>query len=337
MTLLRAARGLATRAARPVFFCNDHWEYPLPTNHRFPMDKYRLVREQLEREGLDATFRKSPLASVRDLKSTHCGAYCERFVSGALTKAENRNIGFPWSRAGVNRALSSTGGTVAAAAALAEAMRGGDDAPRIAGHVAGGTHHAFFDRGEGFCVFSDIAVAANVLLRDYADVVAKILIVDVDVHQGNGNAVLFEREPAVTTFSMHCAANYFSDVETSDVDVEVPSGARDDEYLRLLKSYLPLLARMKPDVVFLQAGVDISEHDRLGKLAVSLAGIRRRNALLYDVFLRAGARVVVTMGGGYPRDLDPASPPYRATVDAHADVYREAVAAQARYLARTSA
>lgn len=331
MTLLRAARGLATRAARPVFFCNDHWEYPLPTNHRFPMDKYRLVREQLEREGLDATFRKSPLASVRDLKSTHCGAYCERFVSGALTTAENRNIGFPWSPAGVNRALSSTGGTVAAAAALAEAMRCGDDAPRIAGHVAGGTHHAFFDRGEGFCVFSDIAVAANVLLRDYGDVVEKILVVDVDVHQGNGNAKLFEGAPAVTTFSMHCDGNYFSEKRASDVDVEVPAGAGDGEYLRLLKSYVQMLAGGGADVVFLQAGVDPSEHDRLGKLRLTADGLRRRNKLLLDAFLRKGSSVVVTMGGGYPKNLDPASPEYRAIVEAHADVYREAVSASARH------
>ena len=324
---VRRARGLATR---PVFYYNDVWEFPLPENHRFPMAKYRLVREALQAEGVAAAFEPSPLASLTDLTTTHCRAYCERFVGGKLTAAENRNIGFPWSPAGVNRALSSTGGTVAAARAVADARRAGGGL-RVAGHVAGGTHHAFFDRGEGFCVFSDIAVAANVLLRDYGDVVEKILVVDVDVHQGNGNAQLFEGETAVTTFSMHCDGNYFSEKRASDVDVEVPVGAGDGEYLRLLKSYVQMLAGGGADVVFLQAGVDPSEHDRLGKLRLTADGLRRRNKLLLDAFLRKGSSVVVTMGGGYPKNLDPASPEYRAIVEAHADVYREAVAASARH------
>ncbi|KAH8073518.1 protein deacetylase [Aureococcus anophagefferens] len=242
---VRRARGLATR---PVFYYNDVWEFPLPENHRFPMAKYRLVREALQAEGVAAAFEPSPLASLTDLTTTHCRGYCERFVGGKLTAAENRNIGFPWSP------LAST--------AL------------VAGHVAGGTHHAFFDRGEGFCVFSDIAVAANVLLRDYGDVVEKILVVDVDVHQGNGNAKLFEGAPAVTTFSMHCDGNYFSEKRASDVDVEVPAGAGDGEYLRLLKSYVQMLAGGGADVVFLQAGVDPSEHDRLGKLRLTADGYR---------------------------------------------------------------
>ncbi|KAK7249995.1 protein deacetylase [Aureococcus anophagefferens] len=256
---VRRARGLATR---PVFYYNDVWEFPLPENHRFPMAKYRLVREALQAEGVAAAFEPSPLASLTDLTTTHCRGYCERFVGGKLTAAENRNIGFPWSPA--------------APTAL------------------------------GFCVFSDIAVAANVLLRDYGDVVEKILVVDVDVHQGNGNAKLFEGAPAVTTFSMHCDGNYFSEKRASDVDVEVPAGAGDGEYLRLLKSYVQMLAGGGADVVFLQAGVDPSEHDRLGKLRLTADGLRRRNKLLLDAFLRKGASVVVTMGGGYPKNLDPA-------------------------------
>ncbi|KAJ1455910.1 hypothetical protein M885DRAFT_440402 [Pelagophyceae sp. CCMP2097] len=328
-TLKRAATSPALQTAAkasPTFFYNDVYEFPMPPGHRFPMQKYRLVRLDLAEQFGDATLLKvSPLASERDLLTTHCPDYVSRFLAGALSPMENRRIGFPWSPAGVARALSSTGGTIAAAVQIGEALRNAKDDCVVSGHVAGGTHHAFFDRGEGFCVFSDIAVAANVLKRDYGDVVRKILVLDLDVHQGNGNAKLFQNDASIYTFSMHCAANFFSEKELSDCDVEVPAGAGDEEYLRLLKSYLPMLTAWKPDVVFFQAGVDVSEHDRLGKLQVTREGLRKRNALVFQTFLRCNASIVVTMGGGYPKDLDEDSDAFRGIVGAHADVYLQAV------------
>mmetsp|Transcript_3286 Transcript_3286/g.10834 ORF Transcript_3286/g.10834 Transcript_3286/m.10834 type:complete len:301 (+) Transcript_3286:154-1056(+) len=299
------------------------------------MEKYRIVRELLEAELPEAAFVVSPAASKRDLLSTHCERYVGRFLAGDLTREENRRIGFPWSEAGAGRALSSTGGTIAAATTLAEALRRRDGLPLMTGHIAGGTHHAYFDRGEGFCVFNDIACAANVLLRDFADVVRKVLIVDLDVHQGNGNANLFANDDRVFTFSLHAAANVFSRKETSDLDCELPSGADDDAYLRVLRTYLPLLQNLDPDIVFYQAGVDPSEHDRLGKLDVSRKGLQKRNHLLFSAFERRNIPVVVTMGGGYPRDLDASSTAFTEIIQAHADVYRAAAASARRRRQRT--
>jgi acetoin utilization deacetylase AcuC-like enzyme len=200
-------------------------------------------------------------------------------------------------------------------------------AARVSGHFAGGTHHAFYDRGEGYCVFSDIAVAANIAITSYA-YVGKILIVDLDVHQGNGNAVLFQNNNRVHTFSMHCSGNYFSEKQTSDYDVEVPPGTGDEEYLRLLESSLPpVFDAVRPDLVFYQAGVDILARDKLGKLKVSREGVQTRNKVVYRLCREHGARLVVTMGGGYPQQHDPESEAFRHTVQAHADVYRNCLEA----------
>jgi acetoin utilization deacetylase AcuC-like enzyme len=194
---------------------------------------------------------------------------------------------------GVNRSLSSVGGTVEAMHSVCS--RGA----QAAGHLAGGTHHAFFDRGEGFCVFSDIAVAANVALRSYPSI-RKILIIDLDVHQGNGNAVLFKGNDSVFTFSMHCAGNYFSKRELSSVDVELPVGTRDQEYLAAVNDWIPRIVRdFKPDLAFYQAGVDILHNDKLGKLRVTRAGAQNRNSIVFDTLKKAGTKTVVTMGGGY--------------------------------------
>ena len=172
-------RGLTRAAALPLFY-NDLYEVPLPPNHRFPMAKYRLVREGLQRELAPsrlAGFHPSPLVSVAELTTTHCPQYVARYVEGRMSVSENRRVGFPWSDASVKRSLSSTGGTVAAARAVL------DGRSAIAGHIAGGTHHAFYDRGEGFCVFNDIAVAANVALREHGNWLRRVLVVDLDVHQ----------------------------------------------------------------------------------------------------------------------------------------------------------
>eukprot|EP00752_Nemacystus_decipiens_P011629 g10324.t1 len=327
-----------TAAARPrgsdlPLFYNDVYRVELPEGHRFPMEKYRLVREGLQGALKNASFSVSPVATMEDLCTTHDRRYVQRYFDGHFTDRENRTVGFPWSEASVRRSLSSVGGTVGAMHAvcaggeLRDRLAGaaGPPPPLMSGHIAGGTHHAFFSRGEGFCVFSDIAVAANVALRDYPETVRQILIVDCDVHQGNGNAVLFRSKPAVFTFSVHCKANYFSEKEQSDLDVEVDEGVGDEEYLRLLEERIPTLVdQVRPDLIFYQGGVDPLEHDRLGRLNLTREGLRRRNRLVYATALERGIPTVITMGGGYPTDLNPGSESFGHIVRSHRDVYEDA-------------
>lgn len=324
---LLSPRRLSTsklQSSKVSLFYNDIYEQPLPAGHRFPMEKYRKVRQTLQSELANAVvFHESPLVSEEELATTHCRGYINKFLTGAnMTDLEIRKIGFPWSKEGTYRALSSVGGTLAATRSVCS------NQAVAAGHIAGGTHHAFFDRGEGFCVFSDIAVAANVALKEFASSVKKVLIIDLDVHQGNGNAKLFADNDAVFTFSMHCLGNYFSQKQESDMDVEVPPNTGDEEYLQTLSSLLPsLFADVKPDLVFFQAGVDVFGGDRLGKLALTREGLQRRNRLVYAAARAAGAMVVTTMGGGYPRSDDPESDNYKAVLECHADCYRQLVAA----------
>ena len=323
----------AHRPPLPLYY-NDHYEVDLPDKHSFPMRKYRFVREALQRElgpaGL-ATFTPSPLVDRADLRTVHTEEYVRRFLTNGLSKDENRRIGFPWSPQSVDRALSSTGGTVAATHAV---CRPGATA-RVSGHLAGGTHHAFADRGEGFCVFNDIAVAAMVALRDYSRDVRRVLIVDLDVHQGNGCAAIFASEPRVTTFSAHCEGNFFSSREISDSDLELPVGTSDDAYIDALRDALPaLFYQTAPQLTFFQAGVDPHRSDRFGKLSLTSAGLKRRNRLVFDLASAHGSRLVVTMGGGYPKDLDVSSDPFRDVVQAHMDVYRAAASSHHAQLAR---
>ena len=330
-------RGVATAAvvaAPPCkFFYNDVYEVELPPGHRFPMAKYRLARERLQAElggsaGL-ATFEVSPLATSDELVTTHDDCYVKRYLEGEFTAKENRRVGFPWSEASVARSLSSVGGTVAAARAVVSP--GG---PRFAGHIAGGTHHAFADYGEGFCVFSDIAVATNVVLQEAEDVVERVLIVDLDVHQGNGNAVLLQNEYRAFTFSVQCRQNLFSAEQHSDLDIYLPAGAGDDEYLAALVESLPaVFVRFEPCLVFFQSGVDPLASDRLGKLQLSRAGLRARNDLVYNLTLEQpnAPGLVITFGGGYPKDLGPESGAFQEVVEAHSDVYRGAAQKLAEY------
>jgi acetoin utilization deacetylase AcuC-like enzyme len=304
----------------PIYY-NDVYHVPLPKNHRFPMEKYGKVRTMVQDElngfandsVLRPDFRVSPIVSVVDLTTTHCPDYIARFISGDQSSDEQRNVGFPWSAASVQRTLSSTGGTVAAAL---DAVQHGS----WACHVAGGTHHAFYNRGEGFCIFSDMAVAANVILRDYYDSssfqIRRILLLDLDVHQGNGNAVLFQHNPNVFTFSLHCAGNYFSTKQQSDLDIELPRDCNDQTYLATLHHWLQRLRREAGgfDLIFYQAGVDIHQNDRLGRMAITAEGIQKRNQLVFDFMAQTPA--VICMGGGYPRGDD-----WSTVLAAHAAVY----------------
>lgn len=324
---------------RPFFpiYYNDVYEVPLPPNHRFPMKKYRQVRkivqEQIasipegERERIQYEFCVSPLVTKEDLITTHSLEYVDRYLLGDLTPEEIRNVGFPWSLEGVNRSLSSTGGTVAAAISVCQARRRqlseqneNNMKPLWSAHIAGGTHHAFEDRGEGFCVFSDIAVAANVALKLFPDTVRRILIIDLDVHQGNGNAVLFRDKNDVFTFSLHCSANYFSKKETSDLDIELPPDCNDETYLSTCNHWLNRISRDagKFDLIFFQAGVDILSDDRLGRMLISQQGLERRNRMVFDFAHKMGVPLCITMGGGYPRK------DWAPILNAHANVYLQA-------------
>lgn len=342
-------------SARPYFpiFYNDVYEVKLPANHRFPMEKYRKVRlmvqerisslSQEHQHAVECDFRVSPLATFDELTLTHDVNYVRRFLNGDMTEAEIRNAGLPWSLAGVDRALSSTGGTLAAAVAAVEEWQPqekvlqphSDAEPTLprrlcwSAHIAGGTHHAFADHGEGFCIFSDIAVATNVVLQRFPSIVKNILILDLDVHQGNGNAVLFQGRPEVFTFSLHCGANYFSAKQESDLDIELPAGSTDETYLMTLHHWLRRIKEEstgKFDLIFFQAGVDVLEEDRLGRLALTQKGVQRRNDLVFQFAQDLNIPLVITMGGGYPRSND-----WTPILHAHANVYLQAHQFLGRY------
>jgi len=298
-------------------FYSDTFVLPLPQEHRFPMAKYRLLRERLLADGvLDQSELCVPAAAtVDELLLVHAPAYVDAVTHGTLDGHAQRRVGFPWSPEMVERSRRSVGATIAASR---EAV-GPPGHFVVAANLAGGTHHAFADRGEGYCVFNDVAVSARVLLRDR--LVDRAAVIDCDVHQGNGTASIFRGDPAVFTFSMHGARNFPFRKETSDLDIEFADGASDDEYLGALASHLPaVLDRERPNVVFYLAGADPYEGDRLGRLKITIAGLRERDRVVFEECRLRGIPVVVTMSGGYSPDID-------AIVTIHANTIREAVAA----------
>lgn len=297
-------------------WASDHYDVPLPPGHPFPLAKYAALRERLLAEGVlapDEVTRSEP-APVEWLLRAHDPRYVERSLAGALDPAEVRRIGMPWSEAFVTRARAALYGTVMAArAALVHG---------VAGNLAGGTHHAFRDRGEGYCLFNDVATAIAVL-RDEGHA-ARPFVVDLDVHQGNGTAAMFADDPTVFTFSIHGAGNYPLLKERGTFDLELPDATEDAAYLDALRAHLePALDTHAPDLVFYQAGVDALAGDRLGRLALTHDGLRARDALVFQELERRGVPVVVTLGGGYGRDL-------AQSVAAHANVWRQARAARDR-------
>ncbi|WP_128543596.1 histone deacetylase family protein [Larkinella soli] len=271
---------------------NPIYRHPLPEGHRFPMSKYELIHDQLLYEG---TLRPENFFSPRPVEDrwvlgVHTEDYVRRLKTLTVPPAMIRRIGFPLSAGLISREWIITQGTIDCSLI---ARRDG-----VALNVAGGTHHAFPDRGEGFCLLNDVAVAASYLLEN--GLARKILIIDLDVHQGNGTAVIFRQEPRVFTFSMHGRDNYPLHKETSDLDIEIPTGTTDDPYLNRLYDTIPfLLKEQKPDFLFYISGVDILETDRLGKLKISRDGCRQRDAYIFGEALRAGLPIAVSMGGGY--------------------------------------
>ncbi|MBO2009995.1 histone deacetylase [Hymenobacter negativus] len=286
------------------------YAHALPVGHRFPMLKYELLPEQLLYEGTataDDFFVAMP-PPIEDILRVHQADYYQRLRLGQLTRQEERATGFPWSEALFQREITILGGTIEGARlALAHG---------VAFNIAGGTHHAFRARGEGFCLLNDQAAAAAWLLaHGHA---RRVLIVDLDVHQGNGTAEIFRHEPRVFTFSVHGARNYPARKETSDLDLPLPDDTDDASYLKLLAETLPrLLDEVKPDFVFYLAGVDVLATDKLGHLALSRAGCRQRDELVLNLCHRHQLPVQVSMGGGYSEHI-------ADIVEAHANTYRVA-------------
>jgi acetoin utilization deacetylase AcuC-like enzyme len=286
------------------------YAHPLPEGHRFPMLKYELIPGQLLHEGSigkENIFSPAPCPDDVVLW-THDAQYLHDLKALALTPQHVRRIGFPLSTQLVQRELIITQGTIDC---CVYAMQYG-----VALNVAGGTHHAFTDRGEGFCLLNDMAVASKYLLRK--NLVKQILIVDLDVHQGNGTAKIFENEKRVFTFSMHGGHNYPFIKEKSDLDIPLPDGIKDEQYLNLLNDHLhQLINEVKPDFIFFLSGVDILETDRYGKLKITLEGCRQRDRLVFDWCHSKNIPCTVAMGGGYSADI-------RIIVEAHCNTFREA-------------
>jgi acetoin utilization deacetylase AcuC-like enzyme len=288
-----------------LFYC-DHYEIPLPEGHKFPMTKYRLTRDLLALDGR-YRFECAPMAPRDLVELAHDPSYVEQFLTGTLAAQAIRRIGFPWSEALVKRTLASVGGTLAAAE---EALSKG-----WCGNLAGGTHHAFRGEGSGFCVFNDIAVAI-LYLRHHRGIV-RSAVIDLDVHQGDGTAAIFEQDPNVLTLSFHGRHNFPFRKRSSKIDVELENGTTDEQYIALVEQWLPRVFEFEPGVIFYQSGVDALATDRLGKLSMTQQGIARRNEAVIRACHRYGAPLIVTMGGGY-------SDPVELTAQAHANVYRTA-------------
>lgn len=279
-----------------TFRC-DHFTYPLPEGHRFPAPKYPLLRERVAAELVPPCELLTPEpATVEQLCLVHDPAYIEKVLTGTLSQREVRRIGLPWSPELVLRSRCSVGSTIAACCAALE-----DDGAAVS--LTGGTHHAFADHGEGFCVFNDIAVAARVIQAEGR--AERIVVIDCDVHQGNGTAALLAADPTVYTFSIHGAKNFPFHKEQSDLDVELPDGADDTAYLTALEDALDIvLPTAQADLAIYLAGADPYAGDTLGRLAVSKAGLAARDRLVFERCRDLRLPVAVVMGGGYARRIE---------------------------------
>ena len=291
-------------------FYGDHFVLPLPEGHRFPMVKYSLLRERVAQDGICGPGELLTPRAVtdREILRAHAPEYLKRVANGTLTAKEMRRIGFPWSERMVERSRRASGGTLSAClAALDEGF---------AANLAGGTHHAFSGRGEGYCVFNDSAIAARAV--QVAGLVERVVVIDTDVHQGNGTAEILAGDPTVFTFSIHGAKNFPFNKEESDLDAPLPDGDGDTEFLATLESGLQAtLDAVDADLAIYLAGADPFEGDRLGRLSVTKAGLAERDRIVLERCRERGIPVAVTMAGGYAREVED-------TVDIHFQSIRRA-------------
>ncbi|MGB6041633.1 MAG: histone deacetylase [Pirellulales bacterium] len=288
-------------------YCTDSFELPLPANHRFPIEKYRLLRERVTAcLGARLEFSVPAAATDEQLKKAHASAYVDKVTSGTLSPLQQRRIGFPWSQQLVERSRRSTGATIEAGRA---AMESG-----IAVNLAGGTHHASAGQGQGFCVFNDVAVAVRVLQSEQR--IRRGIVIDCDVHQGNGTAAIFADDPHVFTFSMHGDRNFPFSKTAGDLDIGLADGTSDEEYLSLLTAALhSKIPWEKADCVFYLAGADPYQGDRLGRLKLTKPGLKTRDRRVLSACRMANLPVVVTMAGGYARDVNDTVDIQAATVE----------------------
>ncbi len=287
-------------------FTSDHFVLPLPEGHRFPMPKYRLLRDRVAADQPDIRLEEAPAASDGELALAHDPVYVTAVAEGLLSPAAQREIGFPWSPRMAERARRSVGATIAAArTALAEG---------VSANLAGGTHHASADKGSGYCVFNDVAVAARLMQAEWHRVhraLLRVLVIDLDVHQGNGTAAIFADDPTVFTFSMHGERNFPFRKVASDLDVDLPDGCDDANYLAALDAGLADVWRRHdsasqgrpPGLAFYLAGADPHENDRLGRLKVSAAGLAERDRRVLAALRERRIPVALSMAGGYGRDI----------------------------------
>ena len=284
-------------------FYSDRFVLPLPEGHRFPMVKYSMLRERVAATDICAPgeLRVPRAVSNKEILRSHERGYLRRVVAGTLTEKEVRRIGFPWSEKMVERSRRASGGTLGACHAALE--------DGFAANLAGGTHHAFADRGEGYCIFNDSAIAARAVQA--GGLVERVVVVDTDVHQGNGTAAILHGDPSVFTFSIHGAKNFPFHKEESDLDVALPDGADDSEFLDALEDGLERsLEESRAELAIYLAGADPFEDDRLGRLSVTKEGLAERDRLVLESCRERGLPVAVTMAGGYARDVED-------TVDIH--------------------
>lgn len=286
------------------------YAHPLPEGHRFPMQKYELLPEQLLHEGTvtESAFFSPDLLDEERIVRTHREEYWQKLKNGTLSRQEERRIGFPYSEALVRRERIICKGTIMNAEFALE--------DGVSFNIAGGTHHAYTNRGEGFCLLNDIAIGAHHLIdRHQFD---SILVVDLDVHQGNGTAEIFRDEPRVFTFSIHGEKNYPLHKEVSDLDIGVPDGITDDEYLKLVDRHVKgLIDQVQPQFIFFQSGVDVLSTDKLGRLGLSINGCKQRDEIVFEACAKNSIPVAVNMGGGYSEKLSD-------IIEAHANTYRTA-------------
>jgi acetoin utilization deacetylase AcuC-like enzyme len=291
-------------------FYSDHFVLPLPDGHRFPMVKYSMLRERVARDGICGRGELSTPRAVTDeeILRAHAPDYLKRVASGTITEKEVRRIGFPWSEKMVERSRRASGGTLAACLAALE--------EGFAANLAGGTHHAFSDRGEGYCVLNDSAIAARAVQA--AGLAERVVVIDTDVHQGNGMAAILHGDPTVFTFSIHGAKNFPFHKEESDLDAPLPDGAGDTEFLARLESGLEVaLDAADASLAIYLAGADPFEGDRLGRLSVTKTGLAERDRIVLETCQERGIPVALTMAGGYASEVED-------TVDVHFQSIRRA-------------
>lgn len=284
------------------------YNHPLPENHRFPMEKYDLIPKKLiaEKTFSKDNFFEPGILNKEDVLLTHSNDYYNKLVSQSLSKKEIRPIGFPLSKLLIEREKKIAQGTIEC---VSFSIKNG-----ISMNIAGGTHHAFADKGEGFCMLNDQAIAANYLL--YNDLAKKILIIDLDVHQGNGTASIFKNDMNVFTLSFHGKKNYPFKKEKSDLDIEFDDGTEDVEYLTKLEDVIPNIIKiLNPDFIFYLSGVDILKTDKLGRLSLSIEGCKKRDSIILNLCKTFNIPLQISMGGGYSKNIED-------IVNAHCNTFR---------------